>query len=133
MTEPVTSTSRQRRARISPRRRLVNAARPLRPGVTQRRGVAVAIVLAVAQVLGRRIGERRAAAANDPQRPTPRLVQQLAQCVLGRALGEVASGGPVTTALRRFQDISACAAEPSNRKNPRSAGVSPCAREDSNL
>ncbi len=60
--------------------------------VAHGRRLAGAVVLDPAQVLGRRVGERRAGADHPGQRAAARLVEQVAQPRLGRAL-RVEAGG----------------------------------------
>src|SRR6202012_1914941 len=53
------------------------------------RGLAAAVGLYVAQVLGGRIGERRAGPQHPWQRPAARLVKHVTEPGPGQALGEV--------------------------------------------
>ena len=66
----------------------------IRAVVAQRRRLAAAVVLGVAQELGGSVGERGAGADHARERAAARLVEVVAQPVLGQTLGEVAGGRP---------------------------------------
>jgi len=89
---------------LSGRLRPIGGVRPVRLGcrvVVQRRGFARSVLLDEPRPLGRRVGERRAGHNHPRQRASPRLIEEVAQPGLRRALGEPADRRAATFRPRR--------------------------------